>query len=104
MTSPQGAVFKLTVEDVFLIRNRGVVATGRVESGTLRVGDTVSINGGPGVEVHAIEIFRKSIDEANAGDNVGVLFKGIDKSQLGRGAVLTSPGGAPPTEGTTVIM
>ena len=77
-------MFKLTVEDVFVIRNRGVVATGRVESGTLRVGDAVSINGGPGVQVDAIEVFRKSIDQANAGDNVGVLFKGIDKSQIDR--------------------
>ena len=78
-------MFKMTVEDVFVIRNRGVVATGRVESGTLRVGDTVSINGGPGVPVDAIENFRKSIDEANVGDNIGVLFKGIDKGQLDRG-------------------
>jgi translation elongation factor EF-Tu-like GTPase len=97
-------MFKLTVEDVFVIRNRGVVATGRVESGSLRVGDAVSINGGPGVQVDAIEVFRKSIDQANAGDNVGVLFKGIDKSQIDRGAVLTSSGEAPPIEGTNVIV
>jgi translation elongation factor EF-Tu-like GTPase len=97
-------MFKLTVEDVFAIRNRGVVATGRVESGTLRVGDTVHINGGPAVTVDAIEIFRKSIDEANTGDNIGVLFKGIDKSRLGRGAVLTASGEAPPIEGTNVIV
>ena len=97
-------MFKLTVEDVFVIRNRGVVATGRVESGTLRVGDTVSINGGPSVPVDAIEIFRKSIDEANAGDNIGVLFKSIDKSQIDRGAVLTSYGEATPIESTNFIV
>ena len=83
-------MFKMTVEDVFAIRNRGVVATGRVESGTLRVGDTVHINGGPGVSVDAIEKFRKQLDEATAGENVGVLFKGVDKSQINRGDVLTS--------------
>jgi elongation factor Tu len=97
-------MFKLTVEDVFVIKNRGVVATGRIESGTLRVGDTVHINGGHGVTVDAIEVFRKSIDEATVGDNIGVLFKGIDKSQIGRGAVLTSSGEAPPIENTTVIV
>ena len=83
----------MTVEDVFVIKNRGVVATGRVESGVLRVGDTVNIDGGPGVKVDAIEIFRKSIDEANVGDNIGVLFKKIEKSDIDRGAVLTAIGG-----------
>jgi translation elongation factor EF-Tu-like GTPase len=97
-------MFKLTVEDVFVIKNRGVVATGRVESGRLRVGDTVHINGGPGVPVDAIEIFRKSIDEANAGDNIGVLFKDVDKSQIDRGAILTASGEAPPIESTNVIV
>ena len=97
-------MFKLTVEDVFVIRNRGVVATGRVESGTLRVGDLVRINGAPGIPVDAIEQFRKKRDEANAGDNIGLLFKGIDKSQIGRGAVLTASGEAPPIESTNVIV
>jgi elongation factor Tu len=92
----------MTVEDVFVIRNRGVVATGRVESGTLRVGDTVQIDGTLEARVDAIEIFRKSIDEANVGDNIGVLFKKLEKSQLDRGSVLTaatsssSYGEAPP--------
>ena len=83
-------MFKMTVEEVFAIRNRGVVATGRVESGTVRVGDTVHINGGPGVTVTAIEMFRKQLDEANVGENVGVLMKGIERNQLNRGDVLTS--------------
>jgi translation elongation factor EF-Tu-like GTPase len=89
--------FRMTVEDVFVIKNRGVVATGRVESGVLRVGDTVNIDGGPIVTVDAIEIFRKSIEEANVGDNIGVLFKKIDKSQIDRGAVLSSGAGGEPT-------
>jgi translation elongation factor EF-Tu-like GTPase len=84
--------FRMTVEDVFVIKNRGVVATGRVQSGVLRVGDTVQINGGPGVTVDAIERFRKTQDEAGVGDNIGVLFKGIDKSQIDRGAVLSGSG------------
>lgn len=83
-------MFKMTVEEVFAIKNRGVVATGRVESGTVRVGDTVHINGGPGVKVTAIEMFRKQLDEASAGENVGVLMKGIERNQLDRGDVLTS--------------
>jgi len=73
-------MFRMTVEDVFAIRNRGVVATGRVEGGTLRVGDTVQIDGALEARVDAIEVFRKSIDEAKVGDNIGVLFKGIEKS------------------------
>ena len=93
-------MFRMTVEDVFVIRNRGVVATGRVEAGTLRVGDVVSVNGGPGVVVDAIEQFRKKIDEASTGENVGLLIKGIEKNQLDRGDVLTSTsssyGEAPP--------
>ena len=64
----------------------------------------MSINGGPGIPVNAIEVFRKSVDEANAGDNIGVLFKGIDKSQIDRGAVLTAYGEAPPIESTNVIV
>jgi len=83
-------MFKMTVEEVFAIRNRGVVATGRVESGTLRAGDTVQINGGPEVEVTAIEKFRKQLDEATAGENVGLLMKGIERKELNRGDVLTS--------------
>jgi elongation factor Tu len=83
-------MFRLTVEDVFAIKNRGVVATGRVESGTLRVGETVQIDGALQARVDGIEVFRKSIDEANAGDNIGVLFRGLEKRQLNRGSVLTA--------------
>jgi translation elongation factor EF-Tu-like GTPase len=93
-------MFRMTVEDVFVIRNRGTVATGRVESGTLRVGDTVQVDGTLDARVDGIEVFRKSIEEAQAGDNIGVLFRGLEKSQLNRGSVLTSSsssyGEAPP--------
>lgn len=95
--------FQMTVEDAFAIRNRGVVVTGRVTRGTLRVGDTVHINGGPGLTVDAIEKFRKQSDEALEGENVGVLFKGISRQDVNRGDVITSSGEAPPIEGTTVI-
>jgi translation elongation factor EF-Tu-like GTPase len=97
-------MFRMTVEDVFAIRNRGVVATGRVESGTLRVGDTLQIDGTLEARVDAIEVFRKSIDEANVGDNIGVLFKGIEKNQLDRGSVLTAAGEFPPIEQTGFVV
>jgi translation elongation factor EF-Tu-like GTPase len=67
-------MFRMTVEDVFAIRNRGTVATGRVESGTLRVGDTVQIDGTLDARVDAIEVFRKSIEEASVGDNIVVAL------------------------------
>ena len=88
-------MFKMTVEEVFAIKNRGVVATGRVESGSLRVGDTVHVNDGPGVAVTAIEKFRKQLEEATAGENVGLLMKGLEREQLNRGDVLTSSSSAP---------
>jgi translation elongation factor EF-Tu-like GTPase len=97
-------MFRMTVEDVFVIRNRGVVATGRVESGTLRVRDTVQIDGTLEARVDAIEIFRKSIDEANVGDNIGVLFNKLEKSQLDRGSVITAAGEFPPIEQTGFVV
>ena len=97
-------MFRMTVEDVFVIRNRGVVTTGRVESGTLRVGDTVQIDGTLDARVDGIEVFRKSIDEARAGDNIGVLFRGIDKSQVNRGSVLTAAGEFLPIEQTGFVV
>jgi translation elongation factor EF-Tu-like GTPase len=77
---------------VFFIRNRGLVATGRVELGQLRVGDEVQINGGRRVRVDGIEQFRNLLDEAVAGDNVGLLFRGLDKSELFACDVLTTGG------------
>jgi elongation factor Tu len=83
-------MFRMTVEDVFVIRGRGAVATGRVEYGELRVGDQVKINDGPSVRVDAIEAFRKKIDTATTGDNVGLLFKTLDKNDVAAGDVITS--------------
>jgi elongation factor Tu len=82
-------MFQMTVEDVFFIRGRGAVATGTVEAGSLRVGDEVQINDGQRVRVHGIEMFRKVMDEAQAGDNVGLLFGSLDRDVLQAGDVLT---------------
>jgi translation elongation factor EF-Tu-like GTPase len=97
-------MFRMMVEDVFVIRNRGGVATGRVEGGTPRVGDTVQINGTLKSRVDGIEVFRKSIDEAKADDNIGVLFKGVEKGQLDHGSVLTAAGEIPPIEETGFVV
>jgi translation elongation factor EF-Tu-like GTPase len=90
-------MFRMAVQDVFFIRGRGVVATGRVEYGVLRVGDEVQINAGPSVRVDGIEAFRKVINQATEGDNIGVLFSSLDKGELAAGDVLTSPGESGPT-------
>jgi translation elongation factor EF-Tu-like GTPase len=85
-------MFAMTVEDVFVIKGRGVVATGRIQSGSLQVGDEVTVNGGVSLRVEAIEAFRRKITVANAGDDVGVLFgRGVDKAEINRGDVLTAP-------------
>jgi translation elongation factor EF-Tu-like GTPase len=81
-------MFRMTVEDVFSIRGRGTVATGKVELGPLRVGDKVRINEET-VRVDGIEAFRKTLDEANAGDNVGLLFGKLSKNKVQRGDVIT---------------
>ena len=81
----------MVVQDVFVIKRRGVVATGKVESGQLRIGDEVSVNGQLTLIVDAIEAFRKNLDEANPGDNIGVLFKTAERDQLHRGDVLAAP-------------
>ncbi len=83
-------MFRMTIQDVFFIRGRGVVATGRVEYGQLHVGDEVQINGGPAVRVDGIEAFRKVIREATAGDNIGVLFSSLDRGALAAGDVISS--------------
>jgi elongation factor Tu len=86
--------FRMTVEDVFSIAKRGTVVTGKIEAGTLRVGDEVAINGKNGEKrtlVTGIETFRKALNEANAGDTVGVLLKDIAKQHIERGDVLLSP-------------
>ncbi|HEV7420774.1 MAG TPA: EF-Tu/IF-2/RF-3 family GTPase [Mycobacterium sp.] len=83
---------RMTIGDVFFIRGRGTVATGCVESGRLRVADEVRVNGALAVTVDCIEAFRKKLSEANPGDNVGVVFSTLERSQLNRGDLLTAPG------------
>ena len=92
--------FLMSIEDVFTITGRGTVVTGRVERGVLHVGDTVEIVGlsheVKKTVVTGIEMFRKILDEAQAGDNVGVLLRGIDRREVERGQVLAAPGSITP--------
>ena len=87
--------FLMPVEDVFSITGRGTVATGRIETGVVKVGDEVQIMG-LGADkksvVTGVEMFRKILDEGEAGDNVGLLLRGIDKNEIKRGMVLCHPG------------
>ncbi len=87
--------FLLPIEDVFTITGRGTVATGRVERGTVKVGDTVEIvgmNSKLTSVVTGVEMFRKMLDAAVAGDNVGLLLRGIQRTDIERGQVLAKPG------------
>ena len=88
--------FLMPVEDVFSITGRGTVATGRVERGIVKVSDTVEIVGlmekARPVVVTGVEMFRKLLDQAEAGDNVGVLLRGVQRNEIERGQVLAKPG------------
>ena len=87
--------FLMPVEDVFSITGRGTVATGRIETGVVKVGDEVQIMGlGANLKstVTGVEMFRKILDEGEAGDNVGLLLRGIDKKEIKRGMVICHPG------------
>ena len=97
-------MFRLTVQDVFFIKGRGLVATGRVELGEIRVGDEVRINGARAVVVDAIEQFRKKTDVAVTGDNVGLLFSGLDRSDISSGAVLTTGASEPASGGIEISL
>ncbi|CAM6082706.1 unnamed protein product [Calypogeia fissa] len=91
--------FLMAVEDVFSITGRGTVATGRVERGTIKVGESVEIVGlreTRGTTVTGLEMFQKLLDEALAGDNVGILLRGITKADIQRGMVLSKPGSITP--------
>jgi elongation factor Tu len=91
--------FLMPVEDVFSITGRGTVGTGRVETGKIRVNDKVEIVGIRETEqtvVTGVEMFRKILDDAMAGDNVGLLLRGVDKERLERGMVLAAPGSITP--------
>ena len=91
--------FLMPVEDVFSITGRGTVATGRIEAGRVKVGDEVQILG-LGADkksvVTGVEMFRKILDEGEAGDNVGLLLRGIDKNEIKRGMVICHPGQVKP--------
>jgi elongation factor Tu len=91
--------FLMAVEDVFSITGRGTVATGRVERGTVKVGDDVERVGVRETRktvVTGVEMFRKLLDRAEAGDNIGVLLRGIEKDDMERGMVLAKPGSITP--------
>ena len=91
--------FLMPVEDVFSITGRGTVATGRIEAGRVKVGDEVQILGlGEDKKsvVTGVEMFRKILDEGEAGDNVGLLLRGIDKDEVKRGMVICHPGQVKP--------
>ncbi len=97
---PVDQPFLMPIEDVMTISGRGTVVTGRVERGTLKVQDTVEIvgltNESKQTVVTGLEMFRKSLDDAEAGDNVGVLLRGIQRTEIERGQVLAVPGSIKP--------
>ena len=87
------------MEDVFSITGRGTVGTGRIERGIVKVGMKISILGmgaDAKTTVTGVEMFRKLLDEGQAGDNAGLLLRGVDKEDLGRGMVLAAPGSITP--------
>ena len=91
--------FLMPVEDVFSITGRGTVATGRVERGVVKVGDEVELVGlgeTKKTTVTGVEMFRKQLDQGQAGDNIGALLRGVDKTEIQRGQVLAKPGSIHP--------
>jgi elongation factor Tu len=91
--------FLMPVEDVFSITGRGTVATGRIEKGKIKVGEEVSLigfNSDKKTVITGVEMFRKLLDDGQAGDNVGLLLRGIDKNDVERGMVLAKPGSITP--------
>ncbi len=91
--------FLMPVEDVFSITGRGTVGTGRVERGQIKVGDAIEIVGIKPTQksvVTGVEMFRKLLDSGQAGDNIGILLRGIEKKDLERGQVIAKPGSITP--------
>src|ERR687893_8792 len=91
--------FLMPVEDVFSITGRGTVATGRIERGVIKVGEEVALvgfNSAKKTVVTGVEMFRKLLDQGQAGDNVGLLLRGIEKAEIERGMVLSKPGSITP--------
>ena len=100
--TPERAVdkdFLMPIEDVFSIEGRGTVVTGRVERGVINVNDEIEIVGIKDTQkttCTGVEMFRKLLDQGEAGDNVGILLRGIDRDQVERGQVLCAPGSITP--------
>ena len=100
--TPERAIdkpFLMPVEDVFGIKGRGTVATGRIERGIVKVGDEVELIGVKAtrkIVVTGVEMFKKLLDEGRAGDNVGCLLRGIEREEIERGQVLAKPGSVKP--------
>ncbi len=91
--------FLMPVEDVFSITGRGTVATGRIERGMVKVGEEVALvgfNSAKKTVVTGVEMFRKLLDQGEAGDNVGLLLRGVEKAEIERGMVLAKPGSITP--------
>ena len=89
----------MSVEDVFSITGRGTVATGRIERGVVKVGEEIEIVGMGDTQkttVTGVEMFRKQLDQGMAGDNVGILLRGVDKDAIERGQVIAKPGSITP--------
>ena len=96
---PRDQPFLMPVEDVFSIKGRGTVVTGRVEQGIIKVGDTVDVVGIKETSqtvVTGVEMFHKMLDEAEPGDAVGLLLRGVDRDEVERGQVLAAPGSVTP--------
>jgi elongation factor Tu len=101
--TPERAIdkpFLMPIEDVFSIKGRGTVVTGRIERGIVKVGDTIEIIGMQEktrtTAVTGVEMFKKLLDEGRAGDNVGALLRGIERTDVERGQVLAKPGSIKP--------
>ena len=96
----QDKPFLMPIEDVFSITGRGTVATGRIETGIIKVGEAVEIIGMGAEKLKSVctgvEMFRKLLDEGQAGDNAGILLRGIDKKEICRGMVIVAPGSVKP--------
>jgi elongation factor Tu len=91
--------FLMPVEDIFTIQGRGTVATGRIERGIVKVNETVEIIGirdTRNTVVTGVEMFKKLLDEGVAGDNVGLLLRGVDRKDIERGQVIAKPGSITP--------